>query len=248
MAIAVRDQEAVRGLEAIVERPDGSRVSLIPHPTPIFSDAGKFLGALNLMVDISETKRREAQMAVLAREAEHRSKNVLATVAATVQLSQAETPEALKKVIAGRIRALSRANALFVQSRWAGADLESLVTEKLSPFSEDGEARAQFAGPHVMLAPQLAQCVAVALHELATNAAKYGALSVPEGQVKVTWSRTSNKSVVMQWAESSGPCVKKPKHSGFGTRVMKAMMQQSDGEISFDWRADGLVCELRLPT
>jgi len=200
-------------------------VSLIPHPTPIFSDSGKFLGALNLMVDISETKRREAQMAVLAREAEHRSKNVLANVAAMVQLSQADTPESLKKVIAGRIQALARAHALFVQSRWEGADLESLVAEELLPFYQGGEGRTRFAGPCVMLEPNLAQCIAVALHELATNAAKYGALSVPQGHVHLTWSRPSIDAVVIRWVESGGPPVKKPKRSGFGTRVMQTMVQ-----------------------
>jgi PAS domain S-box-containing protein len=246
MAIAVRDQEAVRGLEAVVERPDGSRISLIPHPTPIFSASGTFLGALNLMVDISENKRHEAQLAVLAREAEHRSKNVLATVSATVQLSQADTPEALKKVISGRIQALAHAHALFVETRWQGADLESLVAEELAPFCQGGEGRTRFAGPFVMLEPNLAQCIAVSLHELATNAAKYGALSVSEGQVDLTWSRPSIDAVLIRWVESGGPHVKKPGRTGFGTRVMQTMMQQSNGEIVFDWRAEGLVCELRL--
>ena len=103
MAVAVRERQAVRGLEAVVERPDGSRVSLIPYPTPFFDESGNFLGAVNLMVDITERKRSDELTQRLAHEAEHRTRNILATVAATVQLSQSDTPDGLKQAIRGRI-------------------------------------------------------------------------------------------------------------------------------------------------
>jgi PAS domain S-box-containing protein len=247
MAIAVKEQRSIRGLEAIVERPDGTRISLIPYPTPLFSGSGAFLGAVNLIVDLTEHKEKEKQLAVLAREAEHRSKNVLATVAATVHLSQADTLDELKKAIEGRIRALSNAHTLFAESRWAGADLRTLVAQELAPYSQIGDSRTQIAGPSVMLPPNLAQCIAVVLHELATNAAKYGALSKLEGRVHVTWSKSPTEGFVLRWAEVDGPPVKVPERNGFGTRVMQAMIQQSGGEARFQWSADGLVCEILLP-
>jgi PAS domain S-box-containing protein len=245
MAVAVRDKRAVRGIEAIVERPDGSRVSLIPHPTPFFDDSGTFLGAVNLMVDISERKRTEELTKRLAQEAEHRTRNILSAVTATVTLSNSETTDGLKKAIHGRIQALANVNELFVQSRWAGADLHRLVAQELSPYCQDGEARVQFSGPHVMLPADLAQCVAVAVHELATNAAKYGALSAPQGRVSVDWSHAS--SLVIRWVEAGGPRTAPPTHSGFGTRVLHAMIRHQLGEIRFDWQTQGLVCEIILP-
>lgn len=247
MAIAVKEQRSIRGLEAIVERPDGSRISLIPYPTPLFSGSGTFLGAVNLIVDISERKENERQLAVLAREAEHRSKNVLATVAATVQLSNADTPEDLKEAIRGRIGALSNVQTLFAESRWAGADVRRLVVEELTAYSPDGESRTQIDGPSLILRPNLAQCIAMALHELATNAAKYGALSKPEGRVHVAWSNASTEGFVLRWTEADGPRVNGPERNGFGTRVIRAMIQQAGGTVQFKWNSGGLVCEILLP-
>jgi two-component sensor histidine kinase len=114
---------------------------------------------------------------------------VLATVQATVNLSHSDTPEGLKHVIQGRIQALANVHALFVQSRWTGAELHSLVTQELSPYRRDAKTRLLIDGPKLLLEPNTAQTMAVTLHELATNAAKYGALSVPKGQVRVQWSR-----------------------------------------------------------
>lgn len=247
MAIAVKEQRSIRGLEAVVERPDGTRVSLIPYPSPLFGASGAFLGAVNLIVDISDRKKHEEQLAILAREVEHRSKNVLATVSATVQLSDADTPEDLKRAIQGRIRALSNAHTLFAQSRWMGADLQTLVAQELAPYSQDGEARAQIAGPSAMLPPNVAQCMAVALHELATNAAKYGALSGPQGRVHVAWSNPAAEHLVLRWSESDGPPVMPPKRNGFGMRAIRAMIEQLDGKVRFEWNSDGVLCEILLP-
>src|SRR5437016_12946327 len=115
-------------------------------------------------------------MASFAGEAEHRAKNVLATVQATVRLTKAATPNDLNRAIEGRIQALANVHTLFVQSRWTGADLHTLVTQEFSPYCQDGEARVEIDGPNLVLEPNAAQIIAVAFHELATNAAKYGAL------------------------------------------------------------------------
>jgi len=193
-------------------------------------------------------KRNEEQIALLAREAEHRAKNVLVTVQATVQLTQADTPEGVKQAIAGRIQALANVHRLFTQSRWLGADLRSVVSDELAPYCREGEARARIDGPSLLLEPNSAQTIAVTLHELATNAAKYGALSVPAGRIQVEWSRAADGRIVLRWVETGGPLVKPLTRRGFGMRVMESMIrEQLQGDVRFDWRAEGLVCELVIP-
>jgi two-component sensor histidine kinase len=197
--------------------------------------------------DLIERKRSEERIVILAREAEHRAKNILATVQATVRLTKSDTPEALKHAIEGRIQALANAHRLFVQSNWTGADLRSVATQELSPYCQDGDNRARIDGPNVFLEPNMAQTIAMTLHELATNAAKYGALSAPKGHVEVRWSRATDGTIVLRWTEAGGPPVKHPEHQGFGTRVMDSMIGQLNGSMHFDWRADGLACEITLP-
>jgi two-component sensor histidine kinase len=199
--------------------------------------------------DITERKRSEAQISVLAREAEHRAKNLLANVKAMVQLSQADTPDGLKEAIAGRIEALAGVHSLFAQSRWTGAELGGLVKQELAPYSRDERMRTQIDGPTVMLKPDLAQAIAVALHELATNAAKYGALSAPEGQVRVEWSPAADGRLQLRWIEAGGPPVNPPTRKGFGTHIIEAMIRDHVRcDVRLDWRAEGLACEISVPT
>jgi two-component sensor histidine kinase len=169
-------------------------------------------------------------------------------VQATVHLSRSDTPEGLKHTIEGRIQALANVHRLFVESRWAGAELHSLVKEELAAYCRDGERRARIDGPKLMMRPDVAQAVAVALHELATNAAKYGALSIAEGHVRVEWLRASDGRLILRWTETGGPPGKPPTHQGFGTRVMDSMIRgQLKGDMHFDWRPEGLACEIVLP-
>ena len=198
--------------------------------------------------DLIERKQKEDKIIILAREAEHRAKNVLATVQATVHLTQSDTAEGVKRAIEGRIQALANVHRLFADSRWTGAELQSLVREELLPYCQDGEKRVRIDGPTLLLEPDIAQTIAVTLHELATNAAKYGALSVRTGHIQVEWSRAADGRLILRWTEADGPRVGAPKHRGFGTRVMASMIQdQLKGEARFDWRADGLVCEIAIP-
>src|SRR6266481_1602592 len=139
-------------------------------------------------------------------------------------------------------------HALFVQSRWSGANLRTLVTQELSPYCEDLGTRAQIKGPDLLLEPYAAQTIAVTLHELATNAAKYGALSVPKGHVHVAWSGAKDGRIILRWTETGGPPVTSPARKGFGTRVMERMIRdQLKGTMHFDWHSDGLACEIALP-
>jgi two-component sensor histidine kinase len=207
----------------------------------------KITGASKIARDITERKRNDNRIAVLACEAEHRTKNILATVQATVNLSHSDTPDGLKRAIEGRIQALANVHALLVKSRWIGAELSSIAAQELAPYLGADNTRAQIGGPHVLLVPNTGQAVAVILHELATNAAKYGSLSVPKGQIGVTWSRTSDQQLILRWTESGGPLVKKPAREGFGTSVIERMIRdQLKGEMHLDWRAEGLACEIVL--
>jgi two-component sensor histidine kinase len=136
---------------------------------------------------------------------------------------------------------------LFVESRWAGAELHHLVTQELLPYSGEREARVRIDGPAVMLEPSRAQTIAISLHELATNAAKYGSLSAADGRVEIAWSLTADRRLSLRWIESGGPTVTPPTHRGFGTRVMENMIGQLRGEVRFDWHAEGLTCEIGMP-
>jgi PAS domain S-box-containing protein len=244
----IRRGERIEHYETVRLHKHGSLIDLSITVSPVKNAEGKIIGASKIARDITERKRNEEQIAILAREAEHRTKNVLATVQATVHLSQSDTPEGLKLVIEGRIQALANVHALFVQSRWSGAELHSLVTQELSPYCQDEETRVRIGGPNLLLEPNTAQTLAVTLHELATNAAKYGALSVPAGKVHVEWSRAADGRLVLNWTEQDGPPVKPSTHRGFGMRVMENMIRsQLKGEMSFDWRAEGLACEIALP-
>src|SRR5215470_6662922 len=233
----VRCGERVEHYETVRQCKHGRLIDISLTVSPIRNIHDKVIGASKIARDITEGKRREVQIAILAREAEHRAKNVLATVQATVHLSGCDTADGLKRVIEGRIQALANVHRLFVESRWTGADLRSLVTQELSPYSREGDGQARFEGPQLMLEPDAAQAIAVTLHELATNAAKYGALSVPDGYVQVEWSRAADGRVVLRWTEANGPAVTPPTHQGFGTRVMeKIITGHLRGRICFAWR------------
>jgi PAS domain S-box-containing protein len=195
MADVLRTGISVREQEVHIERPDGLRGIALVDIEAVKDGDGNIVGAVNCFQDITERKRTEAQIINLAREAEHRTKNILSTVLATVRLSHSETVDDLKQLIEGRINALAKVHALFVQSRWAGAELRSLVTQELLPYRDETEARVRIDGPAVMLEPYSAQAIAITLHELATNAAKYGSLSAASGRVEIAWSWQTDGSV-----------------------------------------------------
>ena len=123
----------------------------------------------------------------------------------------------------------------------------NVARQELASYIQGNEARAHIDGPQLLVEPNTAQTVAMTLHELATNAAKYGALSVVEGRVEVKWSLAANNRLILTWTEKGGPAAKKPTRQGFGTRVMKAMIDQQKGGLRLDWRAEGLACEIILP-
>ena len=143
----IRRGERIGNYETVRRRKDGSLVDISLTVSPVKGTDGKITGASKIARDISERKRSEAHIAILAREAEHRAKNVLATVQATVHLTQSDSADGLKRAIEGRIQALANVHTLFVESRWTGADLRTLVEQELSPYCQDGETRARIDGP-----------------------------------------------------------------------------------------------------
>lgn len=247
MADVLRTGISLREQEVHIERPDGVRGIALVDIEAIKDIDGNVVGAVNCFQDITERKRSEAQIINLAHEAEHRTKNILSTVLATVRLSHSDTSDDLKRLIEGRINALAQVHGLFVQSRWTGAELHNLVTQELSPYSGQTGGRVRIDGPPMMLEPNTAQTIAISLHELATNAAKYGSLSAADGRVEIAWSRTAYGRLSLRWIESGGPTVTPPAHRGFGTRVMENIVGQLRGEVYFDWRDQGLNCEIILP-
>ncbi len=242
----IRRGERIDHFETVRQRKHGSLIVVSLTVSPVKDANGKIVGASKIARDITEQKRNQEQIATLAREAEHRSKNLLANALATVNLSQSSSPEGLKQIIAGRIQALANVCSLFVATRWIGAELSAIATQELAPYSEMNGKRTFIDGPQILLEPDVAQAIAVTLHELATNAAKYGALSTPNGQVRLEWSDAAEGRLRLRWMETGGPVAQEPARKGVGGRIIEQMIVQQKGKVRFDWRKDGLVCEITL--
>ena len=239
--------ERIEHYETIRRRKDGILVPISLSVSPVKGSDGKIVGASKVARNISERKQKEEHIALLSREVDHRSKNLLSLVQATVRLAHGDTPDALKRAIEGRIRALANVHSLLGKAHWIGVDIRSLVAGELSPYFAEGKSRAELDGPALLLKSRSAQAVGLALHELTTNAVKYGALSANAGRVKVGWSLAANGMLVIVWTEYNGPPVKTPSGRGFGTLVVQQIVKgELKGKADFDWRPDGLICTLTL--
>jgi len=243
----IRRGERVDPFETVRQRKDGRLINISLTVSPVRDANGRIIGASKVARDITESKRDQEKIAVLAREAEHRSRNVLATVQAAVKLSRADTVDGLKEAISGRIHAIASVHSLFAESRWIGADISTIAEQELAPYTERDKRQIHISGDPLLLDPNSAQAVAVTLHELATNAAKYGSLSVAKGQIDLQWQQTPDRRVHLLWKEVGGPAVQTPAHRGFGSRIIEQMIAQLNGEARFDWRLEGLLCEIAFP-
>ena len=193
-----------------------------------------------VMTDISELKEAEARRMLLMKEVDHRARNALAVVQSIIRLTKAPTIEAYVPMVEGRIKAVSNAHALLSASRWEGADLKRLAEEELAPYRTGETERVIVRGPVVLLKPDAAQSLALVLHELATNAAKYGALSLRSGRVVLSW-RWQQGQLDVQWEEMDGPPVQQPSAAGYGTKVITdSVTRQLGGTVAFEWRPTGL--------
>ena len=243
----IRRGERIEHYETVRRRKDGSLIDISLTVSPIMDADGRVISASKIARDITERKRTEAHISVLAREAEHRAKNVLATVQAIVHLTEAETVADYKNAVEGRVQALANVHTLFVKSHWSGAELHDLVTKELAPYRKGDGTRVAIEGPAFALEPDTAQTIAVVVHELTTNAVKYGALSVIEGRIVVSWTLNNSGRLVLRWTETGGPAVSTPMRKGVGTRVIASMIKQAGGEIRSDWHPTGLLCEISIP-
>jgi PAS domain S-box-containing protein len=247
MAVALKENRPVRDVEAVAERPDGSRICFMPYPTPLRDERGLLIGAVNMLVDITARKQAEQRMILLTAEVDHRSNNLLAVIQAMLRLTKADTAEEFRASFQGRLTALANVQRLFSASRWTGASLKAIVEDELRPYaSEDGE-RISIVGDDVRLPASLAQAIAVAVHELATNAAKYGSLSTPSGRVDIGWETDDAEALVLRWSERDGPRVKEPTRKGFGVGAVDSVIRTLRGRITRQWRPEGLSCELSFP-
>jgi PAS domain S-box-containing protein len=226
-----------------LRRRDGTRID-VEITSRVLPD-GRWFGNVR---DITDRKADEARQRLLAREVDHRANNLLAVVQGAVSLSQAASVADLKRVLLGRISALARAHQLLAEGRWDGADLRRLVEDELKPFATPGDGRLTVEGEPYALAPQLAQSVAMAVHELTTNAVKYGALSVEGGHVAVSWTpATEGGAPVITWRERGGPPVRPPERRGLGASLLeRALRGAPGGRTELDWAPEGLICRLWL--
>jgi len=198
-----------------------------------------------ILRDVSE-KRANEETLLLAREVDHRAKNILSIVASLIDLTNAPTQTAYREALSGRIAAMSRAHTLLARERWKGVSLAQLAREELETYVP--AARFRCTGPDLMLSARTAQPIGMLLHELATNAVKYGALSVPQGQVLLHWARLPGGDIGLIWQERDGPPVFAPAQAGFGTTLVHQIVtSQLSGRFAADWAPTGLTLDVRLP-
>jgi PAS domain S-box-containing protein len=223
------------------------------HRLAYFEGAGPERRAVSLggtVQDITERKEREEKEHLLMREVNHRAKNMLGVVDSIAHQTATKNPEDFVERFSQRIQALSANQDLLVRNEWNGVEIADLVRAQLAHFADLIGARIAMHGPKLRLNPASAQAIGLALlalHELATNAGKYGALSTDTGRVDVRWG-TAGGTLTMSWTEREGPPVSAPKRRGFGTILMEAMTERSlDGTVDLDYAPSGLAWRLTCP-
>jgi two-component sensor histidine kinase/DNA-binding response OmpR family regulator len=228
-----------------VLRPNGQVRWCIGSAAASVDASGKVVRVSGVTIDVTDRKEAEERQVLLAREVDHRARNALAVIQSIIRLTRAKTVEDYVQAIEGRIKALARAHTLLSDSRWNGADLATLVADELAPYRAGD--KIQCVGPDISLQPATAQGLALALHELATNAAKHGALSSPSGKIRLVWE-LHHDALMLHWDESGGPAIAPPSARNFGLKVIVASIeQQLGGRAEFDWNPKGLRCVFSIP-
>jgi len=206
-----------------------------------------------LTAALDQARRAAEHQQLLIGELNHRVKNTLATVQSIVTqtLRTNATSEDAKEAVQMRLLALSRAHDVLTRESWEGADLIEVVTRALEPYQTSNENRIHLGGPHVRLTPRMSLALAMALHELATNAVKYGALSNKIGIVEVSWTVENGAApprLNLRWVERGGPPVKAPSRRGFGSRLIeRSLAQDLDGHVEIAFVPTGVVCTVDAP-
>ena len=224
------------------------------HIEPLRNEADEIIGLICASVDVTERKEGEAHLRLLLRELTHRSKNLLAVIQAMARqtANHAGSTDAFLKQFGSRLQALAASHDLLVRESWYGASLGELIRSQLSNYLDGAAVQVSIDGPAIALKPEAAQNLGLALHELAINAAKFGALSVPAGRVSITWTRREtaavDNAVDLDWREQLGPKVKARRKKGFGTMVIERNLARAlDAEVNMDFDPDGLHCHIVIP-
>jgi PAS domain S-box-containing protein len=244
----IRRGERIEHYETVRRRKDGTLVDISLSISPVKDVGGSIVGASKIARNITERKRAEAERELLAREIHHRTKNLFAIVQSIVRRSFADkrTVEEAQTAVLSRLQSMAQTHFMLIEKEWAGADIADVVRMEMSPYAE----RVTIEGSQLMLNPKAAQNFALALHELATNAVKYGALSNRSGRVGITWhvlERDGAGEFLFRWQERGGPRVEGPTRKGFGSVVLEHVMGEYFGatpRIAFE--PSGVTYELRV--
>jgi len=242
--------ERIEHYETVRVAKDGHPIDVSLSVSALRDRFGKVVGASKVVRDITERKQAERLQHLLVEELNHRVKNTLATVQAIAgqSLLRSSSPNHFVTAFSGRIQALARAHTLLTQETLRGADIGAIVRDQVL-LGAAGDDRISCSGPSIMLNPQAAVQLSLVLHELGTNARKYGALSIPTGLLSLRWGLRANAtdSLLLDWRESSGPKVRVPSTRGFGMTLIEETLRTLGGEAVVHYYADGLTCELTLP-
>ncbi|MBM3527836.1 MAG: PAS domain S-box protein [Alphaproteobacteria bacterium] len=241
-------------LEKRFIRKDGRVIWVAIRSSTVRDAAGRFLYAVRVVQDVTERREFEQRQKLLIDELNHRVKNTLATVQslATQTARGTDTPEEFRSAFEGRLIALSQAHDQLTRRHWTSADLRDLVAASVLPHVTEAEGRIALEGCAVTVAPRIALTLALALHELTTNAAKYGALSNPAGRIAIRWrvrdGDLPTRRLWIEWSEQGGPEVSAPRHQGFGTRfIVGSVSAELQGTARLDFAAEGLRCTMEIP-
>jgi PAS domain S-box-containing protein len=234
-----------------VNQPGGQQVWVAARGRPFYRDDGSPGGMIGVVQDISERKRHEQHLRLLINELNHRVKNTLATVQsmATLTLRNSADMNEARTRFEARLIALAGAHDALTRENWEGASLTHIVEQGIAPYRSPERERFSIAGPDIIVSPKYALALAMALHELCTNAVKYGALSNAEGRVDITWGVAGEKDgreLHLRWQERDGPTVMAPTRRGFGSRLIEqGLARDLAGEVEIDYAVTGLVCVIK---
>jgi PAS domain S-box-containing protein len=237
-----------------MRRHDGEWRWILDTGVPRFAPGGEFQGFVGSCLDITERKRDEQRQKLLVNELNHRVKNTLTTVQslAAQTLRASASLERFGEAFEARLLALSKTHDILTSQSWEGASLRRVLTHEVAPYLTLGDRnRLILAGEDLQLPPKYALTMGLAFHELATNAVKYGALSVETGRVDVSWQvheRAEGTVLDIEWSEHGGPPVKEPSRRGFGSRLIeRSIRTELQGSVDHEFAPDGLRIRVRIP-
>ncbi len=239
--------DTIRDFEEEIRFSDGASRYLFGNATPLRDGSGKLWGAVSAFVDITERKHAEAQRDLLLAELSHRVKNTLATVISIAHQSFAKGPsfDESRRSFELRIRALAQTHVRLSDSNWSGVSIDRILQEETAPYRRDDGSNVHISGPDIVLNAKSAVTLGMAFHELATNAAKYGALSVKEGMVNAHWEIDADRQVLISWTETNGPPVALPTRSGFGRLLLERVLTSDlNGTVDLDFLPEGFRCAI----